>query len=208
MRSLRSMGMMTAVLATLAMAPAAGWAQCGIGDQLNSDLGNHYLGLRQDGARLGMGQSFELDCRARFDTAAGRIEVDANDPPAAIADMTASDEVIATLLDENLNTLATLTQPLGFDDGKKWLVFDFQSQGIVLEPGTYSVVFHTTVDAFAAISTTGGTEMHPGTRVAYWNGAFSAQPASFGDTDFRVTWNANAVPVETAGWGAVKASFR
>ena len=139
-----------AVIVLFLAATSAARAQCRSDVLIDTAAGGNYFGLRSDGARLGTGQSFEVDCRARFDTARARLSVREGVVTNGIREIGATDEITATLMTVTLDVLASVTVPVGFNDGKNWIDFDFVGQNIVIEQGTYVIGFTTDADARAS----------------------------------------------------------
>lgn len=185
-------------------------AQCPDLIEANCDGGTAWFGLRHDGAQVGQGQSFTMECNAEVLGAEFRFVVTGN-PNGGIPSMVAGDDIHVILMDADENVLTSATTALPADIYDDWLAFDFPP-GMVVPAGQYRVLAYTEVSrncAFRFGYGEGADCYDGGTRWASLGGLegpwFDMGP---GDVPFRVHLNDGQVGAELRSWDSVKGLYR
>ncbi len=190
----------------LTLTTSIAMAACSSGDQNINDVGSAVFGLRWDGTMIGGGQSFTLDCEARFLTASFEFNVVEGGDMGGQPYLLSTDIMIMELLDMSYNVLATTSIPLGFSDGTQWIHFDVSDQNVTLTPGDYLVGCRTEAPRLASIMYD-PEDTHAGSRYHYWINEWTG-PSAGSDNCFQATWDPNEVPTDRTSWGTMKTSYR
>lgn len=190
----------------IAFAPPPAHAGCSTGVNVSPADGGAYFGLRSDGARLGAGQSFTMDCDAQFLAATFGISLTQGGMLGTVPYMVMGDPGICEILDDAFQVVASTTTLLPHNDGPAAILCDFSGQSVFLAPGTYIVGLRTDVDRAASIAFS-TTDTSPGVKYTYFNGDWN-NVANGNETGVVAIWDPDASPVEVAGWGRTKALYR
>jgi len=164
-----------------------------------------YVGLRPDGRRAWVGQTFTTTSDGHFESAAFLVKADLF-PLAGVAPLGTGDLLRCTLLDGNDFPIASVTAPLAAGFALQWVTFDFAPLTLGLAAGPLSVRVGAEADGYLWVGTSGDVVAGQLTL----GDETSAFTSSQRDTSFRVAWNTctPVVAVEGQTWGGVKALFR
>ena len=193
------------VLIVLGAGTARGVCPVPIANECNG--GSAWFGLRNDGANIAHGQSFVLSCESLLMST--EISVfNAGLSNNGVPPMVYGDQVHCAIVDASWNVLATATYVNPYNFGHYWMIFDFSSQNLILQPGNYALLAYTNVPRQTGVKFCLSDLYPDGVRyssVAGLTGPWSSFPTL--DLPFHVSV---AVPtaVETPSWGAIKALYR
>ncbi len=190
--------------------PLSALASCPDRYEVLGDEGKAWLGMNAGGFIAGEGQSFYLECACQVVTVQFELILDGltwyGVPPLGSGDILFGEIKLATGL-----TIATQSIVLDFDEGRRWITFDFSTDNLDLGAGEYIITcyvasakqarmsYHQAEDIYAEgiryISSNGGAG--PWTPAAPENGdlAFRVNPLGY-------------VPNAAHSWGQVKALYR
>ncbi len=197
------------VLAALALFVGAASADCPELIEVDCGGGSAWFGLRHDGANIGHGQSFLLECNSLL-LSVEMIVKNNGLPNGGVPPMVAGDPIYCVIADLEWNEYATGEAAMPFDVGEDWVSFDFNSEGIPLDAGIYLWLLYTDVPRQASVIFCPEGDSYPdGERYASLdglNGPWFPNPGTI-DDPFRV-WLMPMTPVEDETWGSIKAMFK
>jgi hypothetical protein len=197
------------VLAALALFVGAASADCPELIEVDCGGGSAWFGLRHDGANIGQGQSFFLECNSLL-LSVETIVRNNGLPNSGVPPMVAGDPIYCVIADLEWSVYASSVAAMPFDVGESWVSFDFNGDGIPLDAGTYLWLLYTDVPRQAAIIFCPGGDSYPdGERYSSLDGLNGPWYPNSGTIDdpFRV-WLMPITPVEDETWGSVKAMFK
>jgi len=189
--------------------PLVALADCPSRYEVLGDEGKAWLGMNAGGFMAGEGQSFTLDCTSEVHSVEFLMILDGL-TWYGVQPLGTGDILYGAIMTTSGLTLATETITLDFDEGTRWITFDFSSHELELFGGEYLIAcypanakqarmsYHQAEDIYGAglryISSNGGA------------GPWTPAAPEHGDLAFRVNMP-GFVANEPLQWGQVKSLY-
>jgi hypothetical protein len=179
-------------------------AECFTESLITSGPGAAYLGLRFDGVYLNHGQTFEVDCTSELESAALQLKVTEGGSYSGVPHLQAGDILVFALfsIDGSLMVVDFATMP--HSDGTEWVISDFSTQQIILEPGSYFIAISPYDDKSAGIMFS-PSDIGDGYKVTQHDDEWDHVEDN--DINHEIVLTQDYVGNNNVSWGEVKAMF-